>query len=148
MEECGKCALAVGEGSQKTGKKGGKGREIFESLGFWGFFWFWFFCVFWGRVWGCFLFFLFLHALVFSCIFLIQIPLSKMVHIILQKWRNGPHHPNTGETGVSPTAVPGPLQMFASCCSEAIQERQLIQPCSAGLQCSAEGAGNATNGDK
>lgn len=110
-----------------------------------------FFALFWGLLLVSvvvFFFFLFLHALVFNCISLIQILLSKMVHIILQKWRNGPHHPNTGETGVLPTAVPGPLQMFASCCSGAIQGWQLIQPCSAGLQCSAEGAGNATNGDK
>lgn len=67
-------------------------------------------------------------------------------------FKNSPSHPGAGETVVLlealPTAVPGPLQMFASCCCRAIQGWQLIQPCSAGLQCSAEGAGNAavTNG--
>lgn len=66
--------------------------------------------------------------------------------------KNSVHHPGAGETGVLlealPAALPGPLQMFASCCCRAMQGRQLIQPCSAGLQCSAEGAGSAavTNG--
>lgn len=57
-------------------------------------------------------------------------------------FKNGPHHPSAGEAGALlealSTAVPGSLHMFA------IQGRQLIQPCSAGLHCSAEGAGNAT----
>lgn len=110
---------------EREGKKQGvKDREIFESF--------------------LFLFFLlFLHAVVFSCISLIQIPASKRVPIILVLLR-----PTGEETGALlealPAAVPGPLQMFASCCSRAIQGRQLMQPCSAGLQCSAEGAGNAT----
>lgn len=89
-----------------------------------------------------FFFLLFLRAVVFSCISLIQIPASKRVPIILVLLRP------TGETGALlealPTAVPGPLQMFASCCSGPMQGRQLMQPRSAGLQCSAEGAGNAT----
>lgn len=63
-------------------------------------------------------------------------------------FKNSPCHPIAGETGALlealPTAVPAPLQMFASCCSGAMQRRQLIEPCPAGLQCSAEGAGDAT----
>lgn len=111
---------------EREGKKQGvKDREIFESFLF-------------------FFFLLFLHAVVFSCISLIQIPASKRVPIILVLLR-----PTGEETGALletlPAAVPGPLQMFASCCcSGAIEGRQLMQPCSAGLQCSAEGAGNAT----
>lgn len=112
----------MGEGGQETRRKEVKEREIFESF--------------------LFFFLLFLRAVVFSCISLIQIPASKRVPIILVLLRP------TGETGALlealPTAVPGPLQMFASCCSGPMQGRQLMQPRSAGLQCSAEGAGNAT----
>lgn len=77
---------------EREGKKQGvKDREIFESFLF-------------------FFFLLFLHAVVFSCISLIQIPASKRVPIILVLLRP------TGETGALlealPAAVPGPLQML------------------------------------
>lgn len=68
-------------------------------------------------------------------------------------FKKGPHHPSAAQTYRGDRGIAGGFARcsarsspdVASCCSSgAIQGRQLMQPCSAGLQCSAEGAGNAT----
>lgn len=69
----------------------------------------------------------FSHA-VFSCILLTSIPTLNRIPAIPALLSTGVSR-GRGEMGAlleaSPAAVPGPLQMFASCRSEAIRGRQL-----------------------
>lgn len=108
---------------EREGKKQGvKDREIFES-----------FLFFFFSVSAC------------SC-FQLHLPDPNPC------FKKGPHHPSAAQTYRGDRGIAGGFARcsarsspdVASCSSRAIQGRQLMQPCSAGLQCSAEGAGNAT----